>query len=100
MTRHLTHALAATLLMASWAFGQSIDPFPQPINTTDDVIRVNIAEFASIPDMNGEPAGTKLLVHEPGTRRLFVNDMRGPLYNVSYDGKTVTRYLDINAPDW
>ena len=41
-----------------------------------------------------------LLVDEPGTRRLFVNDMRGPLYSVSYDGKTVTPYLDINAPKW
>jgi len=100
MTRHLTHALAATLLTASVAFGQSIDPFPQPINTTDGVIRVNIAEFASVPDMNGEPARMMLLVNEPGTRRLFVNDMRGPLYNVSYDGKTVTRYIDINAQNW
>jgi hypothetical protein len=83
MTRHLTHALAATLLMASSVFAQAIDPFPQPINTTDGVIRVNIAEFASIPDMDGEPARMMLLVNEPGTRRLFVNDMRGPLYNVS-----------------
>jgi hypothetical protein len=40
------------------------------------------------------------LVHEPGTRRLFVNDMRGPLYSVSEDGKAVTLYLDINAPSW
>jgi hypothetical protein len=39
-------------------------------------------------------------VDEPGSRRLFVNDMRGPLYTVSYDGKTVTRYLDINAAKW
>lgn len=100
MTRHLTHALAATLLMASRAFGQSIDPFPQPINTTDGVIRVNIAEFASIPDMDGEPARMMLLVNEPGTRRLFVNDMRGPLYTVSYDGRTITRYIDINASNW
>ncbi len=100
MTRHLTRALAATLLMASSVFAQAIDPFPQPINTTDGVIRVNIAEFASIPDMDGEPARMMLLVNEPGTRRLFVNDMRGPLYNVSYDGKTVTRYIDINAQNW
>jgi len=100
MTRHLTHALAATLLMASGAFGQGIDPFPQPINTTDGVIRANIAEFASIPDVNGEPARMMLLVNEPGTRRLFVNDMRGPIYGVSYDGKTVRRYVDINAPEW
>ncbi len=41
-----------------------------------------------------------LLVDEPGTRRLFVNDMRGPIYSVSYDGKTVTPYVDINVPDW
>jgi hypothetical protein len=41
-----------------------------------------------------------LLVNEPGTKRLFVNDMRGPLYAVSYDGKTVTPYVDINASNW
>ena len=41
-----------------------------------------------------------LLVDEPGTRRLFVNDMRGLLYSVSYDGGTVTRYLDLSAPTW
>ena len=40
-----------------------------------------------------------LLVDEPGTRRLFVNDMRGPLYTVSYDGKAVALYVDINAPE-
>jgi hypothetical protein len=100
MTRHLTSALAATLLAATCAVAQQIDPFPQPIAATDGVIRVNIAEFASIPDMASEPARMMLLVNEPGTRRLFVNDMRGPLYTVSYDGKTVTKYIDINAPDW
>jgi len=31
---------------------------------------------------------------------LFVNDMRGPLYSVSYDGRTVTQYLDLHAPHW
>ena len=41
-----------------------------------------------------------LLVDEPGTRRMFVNDMRGPLFTVSYDGGTVTQYLDINASNW
>ena len=61
------------------------------------MIRVRFAEFASIPDIGGEAARMMLLVDEPGTRRLFVNDMRGPLYTVSYDGRTVTQYLDINA---
>jgi hypothetical protein len=31
---------------------------------------------------------------------MFVNDMRGPLYAVSYDGATVRQYVDINAPQW
>ncbi|MGE4056390.1 MAG: sorbosone dehydrogenase family protein, partial [Vicinamibacterales bacterium] len=30
----------------------------------------------------------------------FVNDMRGPLYSVSYDGKSVQTYVDVNAPAW
>jgi hypothetical protein len=41
-----------------------------------------------------------ILVEEPGGRRLFVNDMRGPLYSVSEDGKIVRPYVDINAPNW
>jgi glucose/arabinose dehydrogenase len=41
-----------------------------------------------------------LMVDEPGTRRLFVNDMRGPLYSVSEDGKGVRLYVDINAEPW
>ena len=35
------------------------------------------------------PARPMLLVDEPGTRRLFTNDMRGPLYTIPRDGKTV-----------
>ena len=36
--------------------------------------------------------------YEPGTRRMFVNDMHGALYSVSIDGKTVTPYLDHQDP--
>ena len=64
------------------------------------MIRVNVREFATIPDIDGEAARMMLLVDEPGTKRLFVNDMRGPIYSVSYDGETVTLYLDINDPKW
>jgi glucose/sorbosone dehydrogenase len=83
------------------ATGVTSDPFPTPINAVDGIIKVNFTEFASIPDgPDGQPARMDLLVDEPGTRRLFVNDMRGQLYSVSYDGKTVIRYLDINTPGW
>ena len=76
------------------------DPFPNPIPATEGVIRVGFVEFASIPDVGGESARMMLLVDEPGTRRMFVNEMRGPLFTVGYDGRTVTQYLDINAGNW
>ena len=89
------------LLLAVPALAQTpTDPFPTPIAATDGVIRVGFVEFASIPDVDGEAARIMLLVDEPGTRRLFVNDMRGPLFTTSYDGRTVTPYLDINARNW
>jgi hypothetical protein len=80
--------------------GQTNDPFPAPIRTSEGAIRVNVAEFASLPDIDGVAARMMNLVNEPGTRRLFVNDMRGPLYAVSYDGTSVGTYLDINAATW
>jgi hypothetical protein len=76
------------------------DPFPAPINSTD-VIKVNYVEFATLPDLGGPmPARPMLLVDEPGTRRLFVNDMRGPLYTIPREGKTVAVYVDLNDPKW
>lgn len=100
MTRLLTRATAATFLLSFCAFAQTIDPFPQPIHATEGVIRVGITDFASLPAVRGEAARMMLLVDEPGSRRLFVNDMRGPLYSVSYDGTMVTPYLDIDASNW
>ena len=91
----------AALLVTSPAFAQTAnDPFPRPISTADGVIRVTAVEFASVPDVGGEPARMMLMSHEPGTRRFFVNDMRGPLYTVSEDGKSVGLFLDINAAQW
>jgi hypothetical protein len=102
MTKPMFPVLLAVLLMAPSASAQTTttDPFPTPIPTTEGVIKVGFVEFASIPDADGQPARMMLLVDEPGARRLFVNDMRGPLYSVSHDGKAVALYLDINAPNW
>ena len=78
----------------------TFDPFPAPIHAADGVIRVNVREFASLPDSDGLPSRMMVLVDQPQIRHLFVNDMRGPLYRVSYDGTTVTRYLDLRDPQW
>jgi len=79
--------------------GQTGEPFPQPI-PRDGAITVRLREFAALPDMDGIAARAMTLVEEPGGKRLFVSDMRGVLYAVSLDGKTVTPYLDLRDPRW
>ena len=97
----VTLTMTAALLTASPVFAQTTnDPFPSPIPATEGVIRVDFVEFASIPDIDGSPARMMRLVDEPGTERIFVNDMRGPLYSVTYDGRTVVEYVDIDDPNW
>ena len=96
-----TRVVVVSLLLISSASAQtSDDPFPPPIPPADGVITVNVVEFASLPDVDGQAARMMLLVDEPGTGRLFVSDMRGLLYRVSYDGQTVSQYLDLTASTW
>jgi len=92
----------AAVLIGGCVFAQAPnDPFPAPINANDGIIKVNFVEFATLPDLGGPmPARPMLLVDEPGTRRLFTNDMRGPLYTIPREGKTVTVYLDVNDSKW
>ena len=76
------------------------DPFPTPIPAEEGVIKLNFVEFATLPDVEGNTARPMLMSYEPGTRRMFVNDMHGALYSVSHDGKTVAPYLDHRDPRW
>ena len=87
----------------------SIDPLPDPIQQTQGVIKAAITDFAHLPDSgdpesgdesNRGPALMMMLVDEPGTCRLFVNDFRGPLHSVSYDGRTMKLYVDLSDPRW
>jgi hypothetical protein len=96
---HLLSGLGLILAVAP-ARAQTNDPFPDPIPATEGVIRVGYTEFATIPDINGAAPRMMRLVDEPGTRRLFVNDQRGQLYTVSYDGRAVALYLDMTDSSW
>jgi hypothetical protein len=80
--------------------GRTNNPFPDAIPATEGVIKVNFVEFASVPDAGTDAARMNLLLDEPGTHRMFVNTMQGMLYAVSYDGRTVKPYLDLNDPKW
>lgn len=61
---------------------------------------MTIREFATVPNAGSDAPRMMLLVDEPGTRRLFVNAMQGLIYSISYDGRSVTPYLDLNAAPW
>ncbi len=76
------------------------DPFPNPIPAEEGAIKVNFVEFATLPDVGENAARPMLMSHEPGTDRLFVNDMHGALYVVSKDGKNVAVFLDHRDPRW
>ena len=80
--------------------GQTNEPFKQPIAASEGVITVRLREFANLPDIDNIAARAMTLAEEPGTRRLFVSDMRGPLYSISMDGRNVTPYLDLRDPRW
>jgi hypothetical protein len=93
--------LSSALSLPSVAQAQvTNNPFTAPIEAGAGVVAVKFTEFATIPDANGEAPRMMHLVDEPGTRRLFVSTMRGAIYSVSYDGKTVAEYVDVNAPGW
>ena len=99
-TTHTVVAVVAALLIAAPAVAQiTNDPFPGPIPASEGMIVVGLEEFAALPDIDGAPARPMVLVDEPGSGRLFVNDMWGLLYSISYDGR-VTQYLDARESRW
>jgi hypothetical protein len=104
-TRIVAFAVAAQLVAAcagaqSQGAQTTDDPFPQPLPPAEGVIRVSYVDYATLPESGTMPPRMMLLAAEPGGQRLFVNDMVGPLYGISDNGKTVTLYLDVNAPSW
>ena len=110
MRNRTTSLLVICTFTAACVLAQSAqstnDPSPQPIAATQDVVRVNYVEYARLP-MDDGPPRMMLLTAEPGGRRLFVNDMRGPLYSIANEPKSeakaeqnVTLYININDPKW
>ena len=97
----MTRAFATlALLVAAPAAAQlTNDPFPDPIPSSEGAIVVGIEEFATLPDVDGAAARPMLLVDEPGSGRLFVNDMWGLVHAVDYEGR-VAQYLDLRDPRW
>lgn len=93
--------IAAGPLVASPACAQQTDdPFPDPIAASEGAIVVGVSDYATIPDIDGEPPRLMHLVPEPGTDRVIVSDMRGLLYRVGAGGSSVEVYLDLRESRW
>jgi hypothetical protein len=99
MKAKVVAAVAAIFCIASTGAAQIANPYVTGLRP-DEAVRVDYREFATLPDIDGVAARMMLLVQEPGTRNLFVNDMRGPLYRVSGDGREVALYVNIDDPRW
>ena len=92
--------LPLALLVQSPPPQTSNDPFP-PLEATEGVIALKFAEFAVLPDVNNTIAPRMMsFADEAASKRLFITTMPGIVYSLSYDGKTVTPYLDVNAAEW
>ena len=62
-------------------------------------LQVGFRDFAVLADSgsgNNAPARASVMTDDP-LGRLFVNDQRGPLYNIAPDGSAVTPYLDLRT---
>ena len=67
MRRAMTCALGFWLLASGAQAQTSADAFPQPINATDNIVRVGLTEFATLPDVDGMPARMMLMLDEPAS---------------------------------
>lgn len=96
----LALTLASLGPSAAPASAQVSDPYPDPIPSTRGAVTVPVADFARLPDIDGDPARAMHLLVEPGTDRIFVVDMTGPLYAMAPDGSDMIEYIDVNDGAW
>ena len=85
----------ATLIVEPVRAQNTMDPFDAPIEQNEGVVVVDVEEFAVLPDHEGAPARMMGLIDEPTTGMLFVYDMYGKIFRVSYDGSEAELYLDL-----
>jgi hypothetical protein len=93
-------AACATILFAATPTVAQLtnDPLPS-VPASEGVLVVALQEFAQLPLVDGQPARPMLIANEPGTRRMFLSDMWGLVYAISYEGR-VNPYLDVREARW
>ena len=76
-TALLSLSLALAIPLSGVCAQGTSDPIPEPLASARDPIRVNIGEFATLPDVGGIAPRMMILEDEPVTGQLFVSEMQG-----------------------
>ncbi|MEX0331199.1 MAG: sorbosone dehydrogenase family protein [Puniceicoccaceae bacterium] len=82
-----------TGLLGAFNTGASTDVYPLPVPLSSLVMEVS--EIAVVPDSTPGVVPRCTVMTEDPMGRLFVNDLRGPLFHVDEDSGSVTEYLDL-----
>ena len=92
--KNAARSLAPLLLAPVVSFAQTTNPYPNPIPRS--TFTVNVSAFADIPNSgSNQPARVNQLAAAPnGT--IFAMDQRGPMYSITGNGQTVTKFFDLN----
>lgn len=99
--------MTAAVVVSVWAAGRAQEHREGGATEAAPELTLRIADYAALP-ITGSPSGTtnnagalariNFLREEPGPlRRLFVNDLNGPLYILNRNTKNTTTYLDFNG---
>lgn len=78
----------------------SVDLFSAPLGGGAEPLVVDVVEFASLPDVDGQASGALHLVDVPGAGRIFVATADTMLYSVPYDGGDARLYHSVGPQAW
>ncbi len=89
--------LAAALAAAVTIRALAVQPEPRLQLQLEDYAQLPVTGELDGQNTRGQLARVNVLHDEPGGRRLFVNDLNGPLYILDKQTREFTVYLDFNG---
>jgi mono/diheme cytochrome c family protein len=94
---HYLRALAGNKTVGAAPAGPASHPTARHSLQLADFVQMPITGELGGENTRAELARVNFLRDEPGGRRLFVNDLNGPLYILDKQTKRFTTYLDFNG---
>jgi len=94
---HYLRALAANPTLAIETAAPAPPMATRPKLELADFLQMPITGEMGAANTRGQLARVNFLREEPGGKRLFINDLNGPLYILDKQTKQLTTYLDFNG---